>query len=244
MTRREGAAISQRRHPGFDRPARELGRRPNGYPWGRISATDYRAWFPPGMVEPWRLYSIFEIIMPSRRRGAVPERYLSKLGPVRGHRQERKARRRLASAPGCVSPRVKNAPMKRMGNRVATIWPASHLILHRRRAPLFAVRSFRSMEGLQRRLDVTPDGSEFDLRWVADIRYGLRRWPAGTASANLFRAMVRRRCCKKAAGGQGGLAWLFRPAILLSVCQLRWWRARRSRPSRSIRVIRTGLASN
>jgi hypothetical protein len=51
---------------------------------------------------------------------------------------------------------------------------------------LFAVRSFRSMEGLQRRLDVTPDGSEFDLRWVADIRYGLRRRPAGAASANPF----------------------------------------------------------
>src|ERR1700722_15536462 len=98
MTRREGAAISQRRHPGFDRPARELGRRPNGYPWGRISATDYRAWFPPGMVEPWRLYSIFEIIMPSRRRGAVPERHLSKLGPVCGHRQERKARRPYRTA--------------------------------------------------------------------------------------------------------------------------------------------------
>jgi hypothetical protein len=32
------------------------------------------------------------------------------------------------------------------------------------------------------------DSSEFDLRWVADIRYGLRRWPAGAASANPFRA--------------------------------------------------------
>jgi hypothetical protein len=36
----------------------------------------------------------------------------------------------------------------------------------------------RSLGGLQRRLDVTPHHFEFDLRWLADIRYALGRWPA------------------------------------------------------------------
>jgi hypothetical protein len=60
------------------------------------------------------------------------------------------------------------------------------------------------MEGLQRRLDVTPDGSEFDLRWVADIRYALRRWPAGAASANPFSGEGPKVVLRESGGGLAG----------------------------------------
>jgi len=137
---------------------------------------------------------------------------------------------------------VEDAPMKRMGN--PDDLAASHSISHRRRVPLFAVRSFRSMEGLQRRLDVTPDGSEFDLRWVADIRYGLRRWSAARHRKSVSdegpEAVLR-----ESGGGLAGRFSValstgnsaFCVAVALVACL-------GGRPSRSIRVIRTGLASN
>jgi hypothetical protein len=41
------------------------------------------------------------------------------------------------------------------------------------------------------------------LRWIADIRYGLRRWPAGAASANPFRAKAKA-ALRESGGGLAG----------------------------------------
>jgi hypothetical protein len=94
------------------------------------------------MVEPWRLYSIFEIGRPNRRRGACQNGISVKLGPVCAQRQERKVR----------------------------------LPYHAARKSTAELRTahFRP-------------GSEFDLRKIADFRYGLGRLAADAASANAFR---------------------------------------------------------
>ena len=61
------------------------------------------------------------------------------------------------------------------------------------------------------RLDVMPDRAEFDLRWVADIRYALGRWPAlVTWTIRFGRRSKGRTATNAVAGSLGGAAWLFR----------------------------------